>query len=76
MQQHKISNTEVPKRQLVKMMRAIEKVDDDQMVSLEFVLTALFPTVWNNVQKALQHCYDEGFRDGMTQAEAFQEMKK
>lgn len=59
----------VPKKQMVKMMRAIEKVPEDELISVEFVLTALFPTMWKNMQESLQYAYDTGFKEGYTQGE-------
>lgn len=65
----KITTTEkmptVPARQVRKMAKAIETLKDEDTVSLEFVLTALFPTVWKNIQKYSNDCYTSGYLAGL-----------
>ena len=38
--------------------------DADVDLSFEFILTAFFPTCWNNVQDALKHQYTLGYIAG------------
>ena len=65
----KITTTEkmptVPARQVRKMAKAIETLKDEDTVTLEFVLTALFPTVWKNIQKYSNDCYTSGYLAGL-----------
>ena len=65
----KITTTEkmptVPARQVRKMAKAIENLKDEDTVTLEFVLTALFPTVWKNIQKYSSDCYTSGYLAGL-----------
>lgn len=42
--------------------------DNDVDLSFEFILTAFFPTCWNNVQNALKHQYTLGYIAGMREA--------
>lgn len=42
--------------------------DNDADLSFEFMLTAFFPTCWNNVQNALKHQYTLGYIAGMREA--------
>ena len=39
--------------------------DTDADLSFEFILTAFFPTCWNNVQDALKQQYTLGYIAGM-----------
>lgn len=42
--------------------------DTDADLSFEFILTAFFPTCWNNVQDALKQQYTLGYIAGMKDA--------
>lgn len=42
--------------------------DTDVDLSFEFILTAFFPTCWNNVQDALKQQYTLGYIAGMKEA--------
>lgn len=42
--------------------------DNDVDLSFEFILTAFFPTCWNNIQDALKHQYTLGYIAGMREA--------
>ena len=42
--------------------------DTDVDLSFEFILTAFFPTCWNNVQDALNRQYTLGYIAGMKEA--------
>ena len=37
-------------------------------VSFEFIIASLFPTCWNNIQKALKHQYTLGYIAGTKEA--------
>lgn len=45
--------------------------DNDVDLSLEFILTAFFPTCWNNVQDALNRQYTLGYIAGTKEASNF-----
>ena len=65
----KIKTTEtmptVPARQVRKLAQAIENLKDEDTITLEFVLTATFPTVWKNIQKYSNDCYTSGYLAGL-----------
>lgn len=65
----KINTTEkmptVPVSQVRKMAKAVENLKDEDTITLEFVLTALFPTVWKNIQKYSNDCYTSGYLAGL-----------
>ena len=65
----KITTTEkmptVPVSQVRKMAKAVENLKDEDTITLEFVLTALFPTVWKNIQKYSNDCYTSGYLAGL-----------
>ena len=42
--------------------------DTDADLSFEFILTAFFPTCWNNVQDALKQQYTLGYIAGIKEA--------
>ena len=42
--------------------------DNDVDLSFEFILTAFFPTCWNNVQDALKQQYTLGYIAGIKEA--------
>ena len=48
-----------------KLAKAIENLTDEDTVTLEFILTALFPTVWKNIQKYSNDCYTSGYLAGL-----------
>lgn len=56
---------EVPVRQLRKLVSRMENLKDDDKISLELVLTALFPSVWKNIQKYSNDCYTSGYLAGL-----------
>lgn len=39
--------------------------DNDVDLSFEFILTAFFPTCWNNIQEALNHQHTLGYIAGL-----------
>lgn len=45
--------------------------DNDVDLSFEFILTAFFPTCWNNVQDALNRQYTLGYIAGTKEASNF-----
>lgn len=55
------------KRQIDKMAKSINNLSPDTKVSLEFVLTALFPTVWHNIQEEMKKQYTQGYLEGLNE---------
>ena len=59
----------VPLSQLRKVVSRTSALDDDTEISLQFILTALFPTVWKNIQKYANDCYTNGYVAGLKDKE-------
>lgn len=59
----------VPLSQLRKVVLRASDLDDNTEISLQFILTALFPTVWNNIQKYANDCYTNGYLAGLKDKE-------
>ena len=53
----------VPAAQIHKL--AAKVTDPLTPVSLQFVLTMLFPTVWKNIEKYAMDCYTNGYIQGL-----------
>lgn len=64
-----IKETNVPNiyisdlERLVKKVRDVVGVDETE-ITFEFIIASLFPTSWNNIQKALSHQYTQGYIQG------------
>lgn len=54
----------VPLSQLRKLTKKTENLPEDTDITLELVLTALFPTVWTNIQLAMNDHYTQGYLAG------------
>ena len=66
--------TGVPSVYLSDLEKLIERTkkhvgEEDIEISFEFILTALFPTSWNNIQSALSQQYTLGYIQGQKDAE-------
>ena len=64
-----IKETNVPNVYISDLERLVKKVrevvgTDDTEVTFEFIIASLFPTSWNNIQKALSHQYTQGYIQG------------
>lgn len=57
----------VEKRKIERMLKSLEKLDGSARVKLSYVLIALFPTVWNNIQSTLKDAYTKGYLQGYLQ---------
>lgn len=55
---------------LEKIVKNLRKVNGmkDQDISFEYLCASCFPTVWNNVQKALTDEHMKGYLEGMEAA--------
>ena len=51
----------VPAGRVKHIAKILKKHPDDTQVSLEFILTALFPTVWENIKIYGKDCYTAGY---------------
>lgn len=58
----------VPVKQLRLLTNKTKELDSKEPLSLQLVLTALFPTVWNNIQKYCNDCYTSGYLQGLSDA--------
>lgn len=54
----------VPVAQLRKLTNKLKDYSDDTQITFQLVLTALFPTVWSNIQKYSNDCYMKGYLQG------------
>ena len=54
-----------PLMQIRKLYEKTSLMDEDAPISLELVLTACFPSVWENIKKALSDNYTEGYLAGL-----------
>lgn len=64
-----IKETNVPNVYISDLERLVKKVREvvgtnDTEVTFEFIIASLFPTSWNNIQKALSHQYTQGYIQG------------
>ena len=64
-----IKETNVPNVYISDLERLVKKVRDvvgteDTEITFEFIIASLFPTSWNNIQKALSHQYTQGYIQG------------
>lgn len=64
-----IKETNVPNIYVSDLERLAKKVrdvvgTDDTEITFEFIIASLFPTSWNNIQKALSHQYTQGYIQG------------
>lgn len=58
----------IPLAQLRKVTDKLSELPDDTPISLEFVLTALFPSVWENIQQYSNDCYTAGYIQGRNES--------
>ncbi|MBQ6629827.1 MAG: hypothetical protein IJH65_13560 [Methanobrevibacter sp.] len=64
-----IETVKVPKSRITKLAQAVEHLEDDAPVSIEYVLMALFPSVWENMQQSLKNAYTKGYLEGLKENE-------
>lgn len=57
-----------PVKQIRNIYKNTKALPDTAPLTLEYVLTACFPTVWSNVQAALNDQYTQGFIAGKESA--------
>lgn len=50
--------------QLRKIVKKLNKLDDNTDVTFEFLLTALFPSVWSSIQEEMRKQYTRGYLQG------------
>lgn len=65
MNSKEIESINVSKLQIEKMYKAIKNLPEETPISFEFILTALFPTVWDNIQKTMRDYYTKGYIEGL-----------
>lgn len=55
---------EIPLKALRKVTAKFNGKPDDLKLSFTFIMTAFFPTVYNNIMSYCKDCYMQGFMDG------------
>lgn len=50
--------------QLRKIVKKLNKLDDNADITFEFLLTALFPSVWSSIQEEMRNQYTRGYLQG------------
>ena len=50
--------------QLRKIVKKLNKLDDNADITFEFLLTALFPSVWSSIQEEMRKQYTCGYLQG------------
>ena len=55
---------EIPLRRLRKITQQFDGMDNNTPISFEFIMTAFFPSVWNNIQEYCKMNWEEGFKAG------------
>lgn len=58
-----------PLSQVRKLYEKTKLMSDDTDISLELILTMCFPTVWSNIQRAMNDNYTQGYLAGKEEAE-------
>lgn len=60
-----IETIKVPKSRITKLAQTVEHLEDNAPISIEYVLMALFPSVWENMQQSLKTAYTKGYLEGL-----------
>ena len=55
----------VPMKRIRHLTETLRDVHDDTPISFQLVLTALFPTIWQNIERTMNDKYTEGFLEGL-----------
>lgn len=65
----KVKTTEtmpaVPVKRVHMLSEKLKALDDNERISLQFVLLFLFPNVWKNIEKYSNDCYTSGYLKGL-----------
>lgn len=64
MRNKEIDQVAVPKERFLEVAEVVKKMEDGVQIPLTFTLSALYPTVWDNIQSALKEAYTNGFLQG------------
>lgn len=51
-----------------KVLKKMENLPDKTEITFEFLLTALFPSVWYNIQEEMRNQYTKGYLQGKEDA--------
>ncbi len=68
MKAHIIEEPKVPPTTLGQFKKVYDKIKDnpdDMPVTFEFIMSAFFPQVYNNMKEHLRLVYDQGVKDGI-----------
>ena len=47
------------------MLKSLKEIGEDEPISFEYVMTALFPTVFFNIQEKMKEQYTKGYIQGL-----------
>ena len=53
----------IPLEALRRMLERMKDMPDDTPITFEFICTAFFPTIFNNVQEKINEAYTQGYMD-------------
>lgn len=57
----------IPASRIAKIYEKTKVMEPDAPITLEFLLMATFPTVWENIQKYANDCYTQGYIQGLNE---------
>ena len=63
----RLESVRVPKWRIDKMAEKLKDEPKDSAISFEYVLLYLFPSVWENIQKAIYDSHTEGYLKGLAE---------
>lgn len=55
----------IPLSRLRKVVNQMKLYSDETPISFEYIMTAFFPSVWENVKNYGKDCYTEGYAQGL-----------
>lgn len=59
----------VPKKKVLKMLKAIKQMNTAEEISFEFIVGSLFPTIYNSIITELNQSYTKGYLQGLRDGE-------
>lgn len=55
----------VPLSKLKALVKRMRNMSDDTEITFEFLMTALFPTIFESVRSYMKDCYTAGYQAGL-----------
>lgn len=62
--------------QLRKVISKLELLKDDTEITFEFLMTAFFPSIWQNIQEEMRRQYTLGYIEGQQEVKNEQDSLK